>query len=98
MTVYITFRASKEWSDLLFPYFDKLFQVVFNDYEILVNGFRKYELKKRSEYKMLLWEFHNVESKDYDDIFLRIQRGIPESIDCVVSKTEPYPDEYKEVK
>lgn len=98
MTVYIQLRAEKQWVDLLHSYLDKAFQIIFNDYDILVNGFWKYELKARADRQMLIWQFNNVNHKDYDFIVARIERVIPNAIDYVISSRKPYTDEYKEVK
>ena len=98
MTVYIRINASKEWLDLLFQYLDKSFNVIFEDYNVLLHSFHKYELKANTDRQMLIWKFDNLEHKDYDFIAARIERVIPNAIDYVISSRKPYTDEYKEVK
>lgn len=99
MTVYIRINGSKEWLDLLFQYLDKSFNVIFEDYNIMLHTFNKYELKARPDRQMLIWKFDGIEHKDFDDIYSRIDRVVPQCIECVVSQ-QLYWDssEYKEVR
>lgn len=98
MTVYITIRSTTAFLDILFPYLDKVFQIIFNDYDILVNKFWKYEFKTRADIGAMMWAFDG-EKIDWDDVLVRIQRAVPQMIDCDISRKEPlYLDDYKEVK
>ena len=99
MKMYIKIRADKEWLDLLFSYFDKAFNLIFEDYHILLHTFNKYELKARVDRQMLIWKFDNVEHKDFDEIWERIKKVVPQCIDVEFAQNqEAYLDDYKEVQ
>lgn len=98
MTVYITIRSTTAFLDILFPYLDKVFQIIFNDYDILVNKFWKYEFKTRADLGAMMWVFDGAKI-DWDDVLVRIQRVVPQIIDCDISTKEPlYLEDYKEVR
>lgn len=94
MTIYINLIDKKELLELLFPYMDKVFQKLFNDYDILVNSFIKLE---KDNLERMIWRFDDVDVS-FEVIQSRIKNLVPPNIGCVVIKDYSFVGDWKEVK
>ena len=93
MTIYINLIDKKELLELLFPYADKVFQRLFNDYDIIVNSFIKLE---KDNLERMIWQFDNVDVS-LEVIQSRIKNLVPQNIGCVVENYS-FIGDWKEVK
>ena len=94
MTIYINLIDKKELLELLFPYADKVFQKLFNDYDIIVNSFIKLE---KDNLERMVWQFNDVEVS-FEVIQSRIKNLVPPNIGCVVVENYSFIGDWKEVK
>lgn len=94
MTIYINLIDNKELLELLFPYVDKVFQKLFNDYDIIVNSFTKLE---KENLERMVWQFDGVDVS-FEVIQSRIKNLVPPNIGCVVVENYSFSGDWKEVK
>ena len=75
MTIFINIQGKKQILEALFPYADKVFQIIFNDYDVITNSFWKLEKKDNSNLEKMIWKFDNIDNVSFETIQSRIMKG-----------------------
>lgn len=98
MTIYINIIGRKDIVEALFSYADKMFQIIFNKYEIITNSFWKGLKDNDDDIEKMIWIFELHSTELFSIIEQSVKDIMPATVECWASLIGPITAKWKEIK
>ena len=98
MTIYINIISRKDIVEAIFPYADKMFQIIFNKYDIITNSFWKGIKQDDNDIEKMIWIFELGSTELFSILERRVNEIMPATVECWASLIGPITTKWKEIK